>query len=144
MDNEIIFINNILVNSKEGLSTSDISKLIFEKYGAKVSRTIVKNYLWSYFRNIIKYNSSEYTYKLNNEEFLIDYIIVEQNPKLCRPISANFEGTKIKVVVDKKIPLEIYIQAIAILNFKVNVNKTKVDLLKQLNRIVEQISRDND
>ena len=47
MDKEIIYINNILVNSNEGLSTSDISKLIFEKYGAKVSRTSVKNYLWS-------------------------------------------------------------------------------------------------
>ena len=57
MDKEIIYINNILVNSKVGLSTSDISKKIFEKYDAKVSRTIVKNYLWSYFRDIIKYDS---------------------------------------------------------------------------------------
>lgn len=144
MDKEIIYINNILVNSNEGLSTSDISKLIFEKYGAKVSRTIVKNYLWSYFRDIIKYDSSEFTYKINNDEFLIDDVIVQQNDKLSRPISANFEGSKIKVEFDNSIPFEIYIQAIAIMNFKTSVNKKNADLLKHFNRIVEQINQDND
>ena len=144
MDKEIIYINNILVNSKEGLSTSDISKLIFERFDAKVSRTIVKNYLWSYFRDIIKYDSSEYTYKINNDEFLIDDIIVDKKSKLSRPISANFEGSKIKVEFDNNIPIDIYIQAIAIMNFKTNVNKKNTDLLKHFNRIVEQINQEND
>ena len=144
MDKEIIYINNILVNSKVGLSTSDISKIIFEKYDAKVSRTIVKNYLWSYFREIIKYDSSEFTYKINNDEFLIDDIIVDQNSKLSRPIAANFEGSKIKVEYDNNIPINIYIQAIAIMNFKTNVNKKNTDLLKHFNRIVEQINQEND
>lgn len=144
MDKEIIYINNILVNSKEGLSTSDISKLIFERYDAKVSRTIVKNYLWSYFRDIIKYDSSEFTYKINNDEFLIDDIIVDKKSKLSRPISANFEGSKIKVEFDNNIPIDIYIQAIAIMNFKTNVNKKNTDLLKHFNRIVEQINQEND
>jgi len=144
MDKEIIYINNILVNSKVGLSTSDISKKIFEKYDAKVSRTIVKNYLWSYFRDIIKYDSSEFTYKINNDEFLIDDIIVDKKSKLSRPISANFEGSKIKVEYDINIPVDIYIQAIAIMNFKTNVNKKNADLLKHFNRIVEQINQEND
>lgn len=144
MDKEIIYINNILANAEVGLSTSDISKLIFERYGAKVSRTIVKNYLWSYFRDIIKYDSSEFTYKMNNDEFLIDEIIVDQKSKLCRPISANFEGSKIKVEFDNNIPIDIYIQAIAIMNFKTNVNKKNTDLLKHFNRIVEQINQEND
>ena len=144
MDKEIIYINNILVNSKVGLSTSDISKKIFEKYYAKVSRTIVKNYLWSYFRDIIKYDSSEFTYKINNDEFLIDDIIVDKKSKLSRPISANFEGSKIKVEYDNNIPIDIYIQAIAIMNFKTNVNKKNADLLKHFNRIVEQINQEND
>lgn len=144
MDKEIIYINNILVNSKVGLSTSDISKKIFEKYYAKVSRTIVKNYLWSYFRDIIKYDSSEFTYKINNDEFLIDDIIVYKKSKLSRPISANFEGSKIKVEYDNNIPIDIYIQAIAIMNFKTNVNKKNADLLKHFNRIVEQINQEND
>jgi len=144
MDKEIIYINNILVNSKVGLSTSDISKKIFEKYDAKVSRTIVKNYLWSYFRDIIKYDSSEFTYKINNDEFLIDDIIVDKKSKLSRPISANFEGSKIKVEYDNNIPVDIYIQAIAIMNFKTNVNKKNADLLKHFNRIVEQINQEND
>ena len=144
MDKEIIYINNILVNSKVGLSTSDISKKIFEKYDAKVSRTIVKNYLWSYFRDIIKYDSLEFTYKINNDEFLIDDIIVDQKSKLSRPISANFVGSKIKVEYDNNIPIDIYIQAIAIMNFKTNVNKKNADLLKHFNRIIEQINQEND
>ena len=144
MDKEIIYINNILVNSKAGLSTSDISKKIFEKYDAKVSRTIVKNYLWSYFRDIIKYDSLEFTYKINNDEFLIDDIIVDQKSKLSRPISANFVGSKIKVEYDNNIPIDIYIQAIAIMNFKTNVNKKNADLLKHFNRIIEQINQEND
>ena len=121
-----------------------ISKKIFEKYDAKVSRTIVKNYLWSYFRDIIKYDSSEFTYKINNDEFLIDDIIVDKKSKLSRPISANFEGSKIKVEYDNNIPIDIYIQAIAIMNFKTNVNKKNADLLKHFNRIVEQINQEND
>ena len=144
MDKEIVYINNILVNSSDALSTSDISKLIFDRYGAKVSRTIVKNYLWSYFRDIIKYDSTEYTYKINNDKFLIDDIIVEQNSNLNRPVSANFEGSKIKVVFDTNISLDTYIQAIAVMNFKTNVNKKNTDLLKHFNRIVEQISQEND
>lgn len=144
MDKEIIYINNILVNSKEGLTTSDISKLIFERYDAKVSRTIVKNYLWSYFRDIIKYDSSEFTYKINNDEFLIDDINVIQNEKSNRAISANFEGSKIKVEYDNNIPINVYIQAIAIMNFKTNVKNKNVDLLKHFNRIVEQITQEND
>lgn len=144
MDKEIVFINNILVNSKEGLSTSDISRLIFERHGAKVSRTIVKNYLWSYFRDIIKYDSSEFTYKLNNDEFLLNDIVVDQNPKLNRPLSANFEGSKIKVEYDNNISIDTYIQAIAIMNFKTNINKKNVDLIKHFNRVVEQINQEND
>ena len=144
MDKEIIYINNILVNSNEGLTTSDISKLIYEKYGAKVSKIIVKNYLWSYFRDIIKYNSTEYTYTINNDEFLIDDIIIDHNSKLSRPISATFEGSKIKVVFDNQIPLEVYIQAVAIMNFKTNVSKKNTDFLKLFNRLVEQIFHEND
>jgi hypothetical protein len=144
MDKEITYINNILINTNEGLSTSDISKKIFEKYETKVSRTIVKNYLWSYFRNIIKYDSSEFTYRLDNDEFLINDINVIKKNNATRPISANFEGSKITVEYDDNVPIDVYIQAIAIMNFKTSVNKKNADLLKQLNRIVEQITHQND
>ena len=144
MDKEIIYINNILINSKEGLTTSEISKIIFEKFEAKISRTIVKNYLWSYFRDIIKYDSSEYTYKIDNNEFLIEDINVFKTNKSTRPISATFEGSKIKVEYDNNIPIDVYIKAIAIMNFKTSVNKKNADFLKHLNRIVEQITNQND
>jgi len=144
MDKEINFINEILVNSDVGLSTSDISKIIYQKYNAKVSRTIVKNYLWSYFRSIIKYDSSNYTYTLINDKFLLNDIEVLPVLVSSRPINTNIKGSKIKVEYNEKIPIEIYIKALAIINFKVSLKKSNIDLLKQLNRVVEQIINDND
>ena len=82
MDKEIYYINTILLETEEGLSTSEISKLLFEKFNIKVSRQIVKNYLWSYFRNIIQYNSSDYTYKLSQNqvtEEIINLVISKHN-----------------------------------------------------------------
>ena len=143
MDKEILYINNTLVNSKEPLTTSEISKLIFNQYGVKISKTIVKNYLWSYFRSIIIYNSAEFTYQLNNDVFLIDDIIIQKDSNLIRPLTTITEGSKIKVIFDINIPIENYIQAIALINFKVNFQKN-TDFLKQFNRIIEQINQEND
>jgi hypothetical protein len=139
MDREINYINEILATSEDGLTTSEISKAIFEKYNEKVSKTIVKNYLWSYFRTVIKYDSSNYTYKLNNDQFLLDDIEVEGVPSSVRPISTKFKNSKILVEFDKRINIDMYIKAIAIMNYKISPQKRNVDLLKQLNRVVEQI-----
>lgn len=138
MDKEIVFINNLLKESDEGLTTSEISKKIFEKHNLKVSRQIVKNYLWSYFRNIIKYDSSKYTYSLDNDKFLIDDVIVTKLQKSPRALSIEFEGPKINVKYDERKSKEDFIRALAILNFKSSNKKKNADLLKQINRIIEQ------
>ena len=140
MDKEISCINNILLQTKEGLSTSDISKMLFEKYQLKISRTIVKNYLWSYFRNLIEYNSSDYTYKLKSDTFLIDDIEVIIASNSVRSLFSTIEGNKIIVKASDKLHMNDLIKGIGILNFKVGQNKKNIDLLKQLNRIIEQFS----
>jgi hypothetical protein len=139
MDREINYINEILSSSKEGLTTSEISKIIFEKFNEKVSKTIVKNYLWSYFRTVINYDSSNYTYKLNDDQFLLDDVEVEGVESSVRPISTKFKNSKILIEFDKRIKIDLYIKAIAIMNYKISPQKRNVDLLKQLNRVVEQI-----
>lgn len=139
MDREINYINKILATSEVGLTTSEISKQIFEKFNEKVSKTIVKNYLWSYFRTVIKYDSSNYTYKLNNDQFLLEDIEVSGVPSSVRPINTKFKDSKILVEFDKRIKIDMYIKAIAIMNYKISPQKRNVDLLKQLNRVVEQI-----
>lgn len=139
MDREINYINEILSTSKKALTTSDISKIIFEKYNEKVSKTIVKNYLWSYFRTVIKYDSSNYTYKLINDYFLLEDVEVLGVSSSVRPINTKFKNSKILVEFDKRIKIDMFIKAIAIMNYKISPQKRNVDLLKQLNRVVEQI-----
>jgi hypothetical protein len=139
MDNDILFINSVLVSSKIGLTTSDISKLIFEKYGVKISRTIVKNYLWSYFRHIIQYNQSDYTYKLDNDNFLLDDIEVSISSSVPRPISSSVVGGKIKITVDEAVSKEDFLKGITILNYKLGSNQRNTDLIKRLNRVIEQL-----
>lgn len=140
MDKEILFINNILLNNPNGLTTSDISKIIFEKHELKLSRTIVKNYLWSYFRNLIKYNSSDYTYSLDNDRFLLDDIEIVKVAKTARSIDSSFVGSKIKVEYDSAISIETLIKAISIINYKSPAVKNNTDLIKQINRVIEQIA----
>ncbi len=140
MDKEIFYINNILLNNPNGLTTSDISKIIFEKHGLKISRTIVKNYLWSYFRNLIKYNSSDFTYILENDIFLLDDIDIIEVAKTPRTINCSFVGSKIKVEYDREVSVEMIIKAISIINYKSPVVKNNTDLIKQINRVIEQIS----
>lgn len=139
MDKEIFYIHNLLVNENQGLTTSDISKLIFEKYNLKISRTIVKNYLWSYFRNLIKYDSSNYTYSFINDNFLLEDIEVHKIDNLERTIKSTFEGSKIKVEYNSSTSIETIVKALSIVNYKSSALKNNSDLIKQINRVVEQI-----
>jgi len=140
MDNDIFCINSVLVSSKVGLTTSDIAKLIFEKYGIKMSRTIVKNYLWSYFRHIIKYNQGDYTYKLLNDNFLLEDIEVNIATRAPRPISSNVLGGKIVITINSSVSREQFVKGFSILNYKLGSNRRNSDLIKQLNRIIEQLN----
>ncbi len=139
MDKEVFYINSILVENSKGLTTSDISKLIFEQYQTKISRTIVKNYLWSYFRNLIEYDPGNYTYKLSNDHFLLDDIEVVQGDKKNRPICSQVCGSKIKIEIEKNVDLHLLVKAIGILNYKIGSNNRNTDLIKQINRIIEQL-----
>jgi hypothetical protein len=140
MDKEIELINSILIESPKPLTTSEISKLIYEKHKVKISRTIVKNYLWSYFRQIVRYSPADYTYELDSDKFLLDdiYISIENNS--VRPIHTVVEGNKINVKISQKLTLKELVRAFAILNFRIGPNKGNTDILKQLNRIIEQFN----
>jgi hypothetical protein len=56
-----------------------------------------------------------------------------------RPISTKLKNSKILIEFDKRIKIDLYIKAIAIINYKISPQKRNVDLIKQLNRVVEQI-----
>lgn len=140
MDTDILCINTILRDSDKPLTTSEISMQIYEKYQMKISKKIVQNYLWSFFRHIIDYNQTDYTYKLNSDKFLLEDIEVNMVEKAPRPIGSNIVGGKIIITADSKISLKDLIKSFAILNYKIGTNKRNSDLIKQLNRVIEQIN----
>lgn len=139
MDNETLMINVILTSSIVPLTSSEISKLVYEKYKVKISKTIVKNYLWSFFRDIIIYDSGNFTYKLKDDKFLLDDVEVIFKDQPERPIGSNVLGGKILITADSNILFQDFIKGIAILNYKIDVNKRNIDLIKQLNRVIEQL-----
>lgn len=140
MDREIVFINNILNESNTGLTTGEISKKLFEYYNIKVSKKIVQNYLWSYFRNIISYDSNNYTYTLDSNNYLLDDSIVITGQSLPRAIEYKFIGNKIQITYDKSIPTEKFIKSFVLLNFRITKKTKEADLVKLINRLVEEIS----
>ena len=139
MDNETLMINVILNSSIVPLTSSEISKLVYEKYKVKISKTIVKNYLWSFFREIIIYDSGNFTYKLKDDKFLLDDVEVIFRDQPERPIGSNVLGGKILITTDSNISFQDFVKGIAILNYKIDVNKRNIDLIKQLNRVIEQL-----
>ena len=139
MDNETFMINVILTSSIVPLTSSEISKLVYEKYNVKISKTIVKNYLWSFFREIIIYDSGNFTYKLKDDKFLLDDVEVIFKDQPERPIGSHVLGGKILITADSNISFQDFVKGIAILNYKIDVNKRNIDLIKQLNRVIEQL-----
>ena len=144
MDKEISCINNILISSEKPLSTAEISKKLFEVYKIKVSRKIVSNYLWSYFRTLIDYNPDNYTYELKNDTFLIEDIETVQVKNKPRAITTKVNGSKIQLEYDINIAQDTFIKAIGLINYKTNFLKKNIDFIKHLNRTVEQINDTHD
>jgi hypothetical protein len=143
MDKEIIYINNILVAANEALTCSDIAKSLFNQYGLRLSKTIVKNYLWSFFRNLITYDSVNYTYQLKSNTFLLSDVEVKASSHRMRPLRIEVAGPKLQLSYDSSFDIESYLKALAILNLR-NSSATSGDLIKNLNRILEQLDANTD
>lgn len=144
MDKEISYIHEVLSSSKSPLSSADISKEIYNNHSYKLSRTIVRNYLWSYFRGMIEYDAANFTFSLKDDQFLVSDIDVSEVINSPRAVSAQFEGARINVSYDSNIPLSVFIKSIALINFKHKSSVNKIDLIKQMNRTIEQILAEHD
>ena len=139
MDKEILYIYEVLATTKTPLTAADISKEIFIRYDFRLSRKIVRNYLWSYFRANIEYDASNYTFVFSDDQFLISDIDVSTVVNPPRAISAQFEGARIKAMLTS-----VLVKAIALINYKNKSSTSKIDLIKQINRTIEQMQSDND
>lgn len=137
MDKECVAIHNVLSETEEPLTQFEIAKLINEKFEIKISAKIVKNYLWSFFRNDIIYDQNEYKYSFKEDRFLMEAIHVNMSRNMPRAIDTKFQGSKIKVEYDENVELDVLIKAIAILNYREKIGR--IDLVKKVNRIIEQL-----
>lgn len=144
MDKEINYIYQILKGANAPMSAKDISVELYNRHGIRISKTIVKNYLWSYFRHIIKYNSEEYTYTLEDSTLIVDDVRLVESTNSGRAISLSMKGSELVVEYDKNLPIENFIKGIAMLNLSRGLKKNNVDLVKQLNRIIEIEIEDNE
>jgi hypothetical protein len=137
MDKEIYYIFSILSESSSELSTRDIAAEIFKKYKIRVSSKIVQNYLWSYFRNEIIFNSSEFTYSLKGEKLEAENVSINFVDSEARTMSMKVDGDKINLSYNRSVKLEDLLKALVLLNL--NGYNNKYDLLKNLNRYIDNL-----
>ncbi|MBV2224991.1 MAG: hypothetical protein KUL74_09100 [Cloacibacterium sp.] len=137
MDKEIFYIQSVFFTSNEALTTGEISKLIFEKFNYKISKKIVQNYLWSYFREDIEYNPESFSYRLKIETTGIDNFTVNHITNSKRSISMVVEGSNVKIEIDKNLNIEKL--AIAIVSLNIKGYNSRYDLIKNLNRILDNL-----
>lgn len=137
MDREIYFIQKVLSENDKPLSTREISAEIFRIFKLKISSKIVQNYLWSYFRNEIEFNNTDFTYSLKCQTIETDNVSIVFLETDVRAISTIVDGNKIKITYNKSVKLEELIKAIVMLNF--NGYNNKYDLLKNINRYIDNL-----
>jgi hypothetical protein len=136
IDKEIHLIYFVLLNSEVPLSTKEIAKTLREKHNLKISKTIVKNYLWSYFRDIIDFDQENFTYSLTNTNDWGTQIELISSNKTNRPIEINMKGVNIEVIYSHDLTVEKILDALAKFNFT-ETNKLSYDFIKKINRIIE-------
>ena len=103
----------------------------------KISSKIVQNYLWSYFRNEIEFNNTDFTYSLKCQTIETDNVSIVFLEADVRAISIIVDGNKIKITYNKSVKLEELIKAIVMLNF--NGYNNKYDLVKNINRYIDNL-----
>ena len=69
--NEDFMIKAIMSESKEALSSGEISKRIYEKFKHRITKTTVKNYLWSSLRPLVHCNTEDWVYSLKKESEML-------------------------------------------------------------------------
>ena len=136
IDKEIHLIYLVLNNSKASLSTQEIAKILREKHNLKISKTIVKNYLWSYFRDIIDFDKENFTYSLTKTNDWGTQIEIISSEKTNRPIEINMKGVNIEVIYSQDLTTDKILNALAKFNFT-ETNKLNFDFIKKINRIIE-------
>jgi hypothetical protein len=68
---EDYMIKEIMSESKEALSSGEISKKIYEKFKHRITKTTVKNYLWSSLRPFVHCNTEDWVYSLKKESEML-------------------------------------------------------------------------
>ena len=76
----------VMSESLEALSSGDISKKIFIKYNHRITKTTVKNYLWSSLRSQVKCDTENWVYSLKRD---VDVLSTPSTFKVKTKINTN-------------------------------------------------------
>ncbi|MFZ4680712.1 MAG: hypothetical protein ACOYLP_11145 [Flavobacterium sp.] len=140
MDKDSFYIFSVLSDSEKPITTAEISKEIYKKFNVRLSKKICQNYLWSFFRNNIIFDQDNYTYLLDYNNQIDFDIEVRQSINLPRAISSKVIDSKLVVEYDMNVPFDIFVKAIAYLNFSKTTSNSKKDLFKEINQRIESLN----
>jgi hypothetical protein len=139
-----ILLNDQLEYSFFEINQIDFDKKADENYLNKMLKKLGLGGVVFNFEDTKKtdYRSDKNTIDTNGlilDDFIIQDVILNKIQNSSRTLVCEFKGSEIHIDYNTKISHETLIKAIAILNIKTQNSKNKIDLLKQLNRIIDQI-----
>lgn len=143
---EDYMIKAIMSESKEALSSGIISKKIYEKFKHRITKTTVKNYLWSSLRPLVHCNTEDWVYSLKKESEMLStssVFKVSTYPTDNLPDYLRIEilGDKVNCTYRDNLTVDEIIKALIELEL---TNDLRKEALKKLNIRIKLNRIDND
>lgn len=143
---EDYMIRAIMSESKEALSSGEISKKIYEKFNHRITKTTVKNYLWSSLRPLVHCNTEDWVYSLKKESeilsassvFKVSTYPVDDLPDYLR---IKVLGDEVNCTYRSNLTVDEVIKALIELEL---ANDLRKEALKKLNIKIKHNRIDND
>ena len=144
---EDYMIKAVLSYSEIPLSSGEISKKIFDNFDYRITKTTVKNYLWSSLRNLVECNTENWVYSLKKDSSFLSInnpfkVVVQKNLRNPDFLSTQTVGDKvictyledlqineiIKALIELELANELKKDALKKLNFRIKINRIEDDI----------------
>lgn len=138
MNRELLLVGQALNDIEKPFDLRSFGRFVRKEYSMKISNTILKNYLWSYFRFEINYNEGQYTLKEDLLERVKDFEIeVEHAENLNDGLQFSLRGNNIKVYVNSDLKTDELVNAIIWLSMTNKNFLTTGDFVKRINQMIK-------
>ena len=142
---EEYMIKIVLSESTKSLSSGEISKMIYDKFNHRITKTTVKNYLWSSLRSCVSCNTEDWVYSLKNESEILSSssvfkVYTETASNFPDYIKTDVLGDNVKCTFQENLTIDEILKALIELEL---ANDLRKDAIKKLN-IRIKLNRIND